>query len=76
MPRECHGLGPGKMGGISGCGATLRNVAVTAPYMHDGRLVKGFTVTAAEKTDLIAFLASLTDEAFLKSDRFSNPWKH
>lgn len=78
---------------------TLRNVAVTAPYMHDGRLatlhdvidyyakggngspgqsrlVKGFTVTAVEKTDLIAFLASLTDEAFLKNPRFSNPWKH
>jgi cytochrome c peroxidase len=78
---------------------TLRNVAVTAPYMHDGRLatlhdvidyyakggngspgqsrlVKGFTVTGVEKTDLIAFLASLTDEAFLKNPRFSNPWKH
>lgn len=78
---------------------TLRNVAVTAPYMHDGRLatlrdvvdyyargggdspgrnplVKGFTVTAAEMADLIAFLESLTDEEFLKNVRFSNPWKH
>ncbi len=87
---------------------TLRNVAVTAPYMHDGSVptletvldhytaggrtihagaekgvgstnpyksgfVKGFTLTAAERRDLIAFLRSLTDTAFLKDLRYKAP---
>lgn len=87
---------------------TLRNVAVTAPYMHDGSVptleavldhytaggrtihagaekgvgstnpyksgfVKGFTLTAAERRDLIAFLRSLTDTAFLKDPRYKAP---
>jgi len=64
---------------------TLRNVALTAPYMHDGRFatlgqvvdfyaagghpnpnldpeIRGFTLTAAQKADLIAFLNALTGE--------------
>ena len=71
---------------------TLRNIAVTAPYMHDGRfatleevidhydsgghpsqtidpLMKfvgvGLQLSAQEKSDLLAFLHTLTDEAFL-----------
>jgi len=67
---------------------TLRNVALTAPYMHDGRMptlkhvidhfasgglqhtnldpaMRTFTLTDAEKADLIAFLSSLTDERSL-----------
>jgi cytochrome c peroxidase len=89
--------------------ATLRNVAVTAPYMHDGSiatlgevldvyaaggrnvvtgphegdgrksplkspLVTGFTLTAAEKADVLAFLGALTDETFLKDPRYADPW--
>ncbi len=38
------------------------------------RSVKGFELTAAEKEDLLAFLASLTDEAFLTNPRFQDPW--
>ncbi|HEX4339519.1 MAG TPA: MbnH family di-heme enzyme [Polyangiaceae bacterium] len=88
---------------------TLRNIAVTAPYMHDGSIatldevldhyaaggrtiatgpnagdgsknpfksgfVHGFTATADERADLIAFLNSLTDDDFLKDPRFSDPW--
>jgi cytochrome c peroxidase len=88
---------------------SLRNVAVTAPYMHDGSIatldevidhyaaggrtiatgpnagvgrtnplkssfVSGFTITKAERADLIAFLSSLTDERFLSDPRFSDPW--
>jgi cytochrome c peroxidase len=88
---------------------TLRNIAVTAPYMHDGSvgsleeviaiyarggrevaegpqagdgrdsprkspLVSGFEITPEETADLIAFLRSLTDEAFLSEPRFSDPW--
>ena len=87
---------------------TLRNIGVTAPYMHDGSVptleavldhyaaggrtihtgankgvgstnpyksgfVKGFTLTKQEKADLVAFLRSLTDEAFLKTPRFAAP---
>jgi cytochrome c peroxidase len=88
---------------------SLRNVAVTAPYMHDGSIatldqvidhyaaggrtiasgphagvgrdnplkssfLPGFTLTRAERVDLIAFLNSLTDEQFLHDARFANPW--
>lgn len=88
---------------------TLRNIAVTAPYMHDGSIatleavidhyaaggrtiksgefkgvgsanpnksqfIKGFTLNAQEKRDLLAFLKSLTDENFLTDERFKNPW--
>jgi len=89
---------------------SLRNVAVTAPYMHDGSivtlsevldhyasggrtiasgplmgvgsksplkdpLVVGFTLEGTERTDLIAFLESLTDAQFLADPRFADPWK-
>jgi cytochrome c peroxidase len=84
---------------------SLRNVAVTAPYMHDGsiptlqqvirehyalagrssavtgqpspmrsELLVGFEVSDEEVDDLVAFLASLTDETFLKNPRHGNPW--
>ncbi len=79
---------------------TLRNIEVSAPYMHDGsitslsevvdfyaaggrnitegsfqgdgrnnplksKFIKGFTLTAEEKEDLINFLKTLTDHSFL-----------
>ena len=89
---------------------SLRNIAVTAPYMHDGRFktleevldhyndhinnaspnldpliieasnqVKGksLQLTPEEKTKIIQFLQTLTDESFLKDERFSEittPW--
>ncbi len=89
---------------------TLRNVALTAPYMHDGSmasleevvrhyeaggrvieagpyagdgranpyksgLVAGFSLTDAERADLIAFLESLTDETFIGDPRFTDPFE-
>jgi cytochrome c peroxidase len=73
----------------------LRNVAVTAPYMHDGslatlddvldhyqeppagasrsELIPEFTLTDAERADLLAFFDSLTDHAFLSDPRFADP---
>jgi cytochrome c peroxidase len=88
---------------------TLRNIALTAPYMHDGSIatledvidhyarggrlitsgphagdgklspmkngfVNGFSITADEKADLLAFLRSLTDSSFVTDPRFANPW--
>ena len=88
---------------------TLRNIAVTAPYMHDGSvptledvvdhyaaggrtiasganagighdnpnkddLIGGFQLSARDRTDLVAFLQSLTDEAVLHDSGFANPW--
>ncbi|WP_221797081.1 cytochrome c peroxidase [Oceanobacter mangrovi] len=81
---------------------SLRNIALTAPYMHDGSqpdlrsvianyaaggirsdstergikdpLIRGFTLTAAETDDLMAFLCSLTDSAFVTNVLYSNPW--
>lgn len=81
---------------------TLRNVAVTAPYMHDGRFAtleevvdfyaddvfvgsptldehmlpwkKGeIRLSAQDRADLVAFLHTLTDSAFLSDARFSKP---
>jgi cytochrome c peroxidase len=75
---------------------TLRNVAVTAPYMHDGSVptlaaaidhyargghrsaftsdrVSGFRISGADKADLLAFLDSLTDRAFLENPVFGDP---
>ncbi len=72
---------------------TLRNIALTVPYMHDGSLksleevirhyesggknnphknpiIQPFTLSDAERNDLIAFLKTLTDERFIK--RHSN----
>jgi cytochrome c peroxidase len=37
--------------------------------------LSGFPLTLAERDDLIAFLESLTDEAFLEDPAFSNPWR-
>jgi cytochrome c peroxidase len=58
-----------------------RNVT-EGPFLGDGRanpnkdpLVRPFTLTAEEKADLIAFLESLTDTAFIQEPRFSNPWQ-
>lgn len=68
---------------------SLRNVMLTAPYMHDGRLpdidavldhyssgghysptrdaqITGFTLSDEDRTDLKAFLSTLTDTAALK----------
>lgn len=76
---------------------SLRNVAVTAPYMHDGRFqtleevlehyqqgghgvenedpnLTSFTLSDQQKADMIAFLNTLTDTAFLYSPVFSNPF--
>ncbi len=88
---------------------TLRNVELTAPYMHDGSIatlekvidhyraggrtikdgkyagngnlsplrsafVRGFILTPEEKSDLIAFLKSLTDTEFVTNPRFADPW--
>lgn len=83
---------------------TLRNIALTGPYMHDGRfasldevvdfystgiqnhpflhtslksggLPKRMNFTADQKTDLISFLNTLTDNHLLTENRFSNPFK-
>ena len=79
---------------------SLRNVALTAPYMHDGRFATleqvlahynhgvvasptldaalrpaggplGILLTAAEQADLVAFLNTLTDDAFLHDQRLA-----
>ena len=75
---------------------SLRNIAVSAPYMHDGALatladvvdhydqggsgspntdptLHALGLSAEEKGDLVAFLESLTDEAFLKDERLAAP---
>lgn len=82
---------------------TLRNIEVTAPYMHDGSIVtlsevidfysaggrgagvghpgkspfvRGFALSEQEKQDLLAFLSSLTDKAFLTNPTFANESSH
>jgi cytochrome c peroxidase len=63
---------------------TLRNIALTAPYMHDGSLPtlqavierhanEAEKLSASSKQDLIAFLDSLTDRAVTTDPRFAKP---
>ncbi|MFN0037230.1 MAG: cytochrome-c peroxidase [Saprospiraceae bacterium] len=84
---------------------TLRNIALTAPFMHDGRFAtlndvldfystgiqdhpflhadltdnngqpKRMNFSAGQKSDLIAFLNTLTDDHLLADKRFSDPFK-
>ena len=78
----------------------LRNIAVTGPYMHDGRfktleqvllyynnpymfvddpvnmdslLLKPLQLTNQENDDLLAFLKTLTDKRFVKTNSSTNP---
>lgn len=81
---------------------SLRNVDLTAPYMHDGRFntlqqvldhydnnvkdsetldpllkqngVLGIPISEEEKSKLIAFLKTLSDEQFRRDKRFANPF--
>jgi cytochrome c peroxidase len=77
---------------------SLRNIAVTAPYMHDGslktledvidyyarggrfdhpnktRILRPFTLSTADRHDLVEFLKSLTDEELLHGPRWRDPW--
>ena len=88
---------------------SLRNVEVTAPYMHDGsvatleavldfyadggrriasgpyagdgrlnphksELISLIDLNAQDKSDLVAFLKTLTDPDFLQNPRHSDPW--
>ena len=77
---------------------SLRNIAVTAPYMHDGsmatldevidhysaggkyddpnksRMVHQRSLTKDDRSDLIEFLKTLTDDEMLHDPRWSDPW--
>jgi cytochrome c peroxidase len=64
---------------------TLRNVALTGPYMHDGSIAtlaevigryaeaRKLSLSTEDKADLLAFLESLTDSEFVTDARFSAP---
>ena len=82
---------------------SLRNVALTAPYMHDGRFKTldevldfystgvhvsanvdnkmdfaykgGAKLTTIEKSQIKAFLYTLTDSVFISNPEFSNPFQ-
>jgi cytochrome c peroxidase len=77
---------------------SLRNIVVTAPYMHDGsmatldevidhysaggmydhpnksRMVHERSLTPDDRSDLIEFLKTLTDQEMLHDARWSDPW--
>ena len=63
--------------------APLRNVALTAPYLHDGsaatmaeairRHPEGRTLDARTLEELVAFLGALTDRNFVENPAFSRP---
>lgn len=82
---------------------SLRNVVLTAPYMHDGRFAtledvlehynhgikgnpnlgiqlsavagSGVPLTTKDKSDIIAFLKTLTDEQLIKDPKYADPFK-
>ncbi len=85
---------------------TMRNIAISAPYMHDGRFntleevldhynehiqqsatldiliteasnedgSNSLELTEQEKTDIVNFLQTLTDEEFLQNENFKTPF--
>lgn len=81
---------------------SLRNIVLTAPYMHDGRFATleevldhyntgvkespsldplmqynvnpGLDLTEQEKTDLIAFMLTLTDSSLMENAEFASPF--
>lgn len=76
---------------------SLRNIALTAPYMHDGRfntleevldhynsgghyspnknpLIYPLRLTDQQKSDVIAFLHTLTDTTYLQNPDLQNPF--
>lgn len=80
---------------------SLRNIEVSAPYMHNGQFqtllevlnhydsgvhvtpsidpnmhasIEGLNLTAQDKDDLINFLKTLTDNAYLTNPAFANPF--
>jgi cytochrome c peroxidase len=53
--------------------ASGANAGVGSANPNKSTLIGGFTITTAEKSDLIAFLRSLTDSTFLTTARLSNP---
>jgi cytochrome c peroxidase len=64
---------------------TLRNVELTAPYMHDGSIAtldevieryvvaRKLPLDASDRSDLAEFLRSLTDREFVNDARFAAP---
>lgn len=66
---------------------SLRNVWLTAPYMHDGRLDKmeevisyyetkfSFQLNKTERQQLLAFLKALTDTSYLSRRELLNPFQ-
>jgi len=83
---------------------SLRNIGLTAPYMHDGRfatleevvdhynsgikshpnldenlkekgLPRRMNLSPIEKSAVVAFLRTLTDDAFISDKKYSNPFK-
>ena len=64
---------------------TLRNIELTAPYMHDGSIgtldeviekyvvARKLSLDASERADLAEFLRSLTDREFVSDARFAAP---
>lgn len=76
---------------------SLRNIELTAPYMHDGRFqtleqvidsysqgghgvenedpnIRAFPLSDQDKQDMIAFLRTLTDTAFVNNPKFKSPF--
>ena len=60
---------------------TLRNVALTAPYMHDGGIATlpevlnrhACELTESQRADVLEFLDALTDREFVTNARFGPP---
>ena len=51
------------------------NAGVGADNPHKSGFVKKFDMPMSVRHNLMMFLRSLTDDAFLKDPRFSDPWK-
>jgi cytochrome c peroxidase len=88
-PAAGFGLADANDTGINGTprfkSSSLRNVAVTAPYFHNGSVatlqsvistqIPAHTVAPQDRAKIIAFLQTLTDTNCIKDVRFSDPFQ-
>jgi len=67
--------------------SSLRNIALTAPYLHDGSIADlnelfsstsphNFGMSNSEVEDLIDFLETLTDNQITSDEKFSSPFEN
>jgi cytochrome c peroxidase len=65
-------------GSLATLDAVLDHYAAGGRFPHPDKdpLLRPFSLTPRQRSDLLAFLESLTDTELLDDPRFADPWPH